>query len=128
MNQEVKTKWLAALRSGEYEQGREQLHYQSKSRESFCCLGVLCDLAFKEGVVTRHQYDDEVRYGDVPDPYGDVPDPYGVREGEANYLPPEVQEWAGLRRNPATEAGVLSIRNDEGWSFDRIANLIEKQL
>lgn len=38
MTQEVKDKWVAALRSGEYVQGRDTLRtYDGK----YCCLGVL---------------------------------------------------------------------------------------
>lgn len=33
--------WLEALRSGKYKQGRGFLNYNN---ESFCCLGVACDL------------------------------------------------------------------------------------
>ena len=39
ITQELKDSWLAALRSGEYEQGRHQF----KTPEGkYCCLGVLC--------------------------------------------------------------------------------------
>jgi hypothetical protein len=37
---EVRDRWVAALRSGEYEQGMDQL----KDNDKFCCLGVLCDV------------------------------------------------------------------------------------
>jgi hypothetical protein len=40
MNPEVKARWVAALRSGEYKQGKGALRLNNK----FCCLGVLCDL------------------------------------------------------------------------------------
>jgi hypothetical protein len=40
MNPEIKEKWLKALRSGEYAQGKCQL----RRWNSFCCLGVLCDV------------------------------------------------------------------------------------
>lgn len=40
MSPELKTRWLEALRSGEYKQGRAYLRKDDK----FCCLGVLCDL------------------------------------------------------------------------------------
>lgn len=40
MNQEIKAKWVAALRSGNYEQG----HYRLRSNDRYCCLGVLCDI------------------------------------------------------------------------------------
>ncbi len=39
-----KKKWLAALRSGEYRQGRKYLRQQRKGQDRYCCLGVLCDL------------------------------------------------------------------------------------
>lgn len=41
MNPEIKAKWLAALRSGEYQQGRGCLRRGSKEFPQFCCLGVL---------------------------------------------------------------------------------------
>ena len=40
MKQKIKALWVAALRSGDYEQGIGQLRNENK----FCCLGVLCDL------------------------------------------------------------------------------------
>ena len=35
---EFKEKWLAALRSGEYKQGKMELY--NKETDSFCCIGV----------------------------------------------------------------------------------------
>ena len=43
MDPELKAKWIAALRSGEYKQGKNRLH--SNEDNSFCCLGVLCEVA-----------------------------------------------------------------------------------
>lgn len=40
------TAWLAALRSGEYKQGKNKL----RTDGDFCCLGVLCDVAAKRGI------------------------------------------------------------------------------
>jgi len=40
MNADLKPKWLAALRSGEYEQGQRKL----RKNDKYCCLGVLCDI------------------------------------------------------------------------------------
>lgn len=45
MDKELKKRWVAALRSGEYNQGR----YTLRSRDGFCCMGVLCDLIDPEG-------------------------------------------------------------------------------
>jgi hypothetical protein len=44
MNQEIKEKWIAALRSGEYNQTTGKL----KTSSGYCCAGVLCDLYRKE--------------------------------------------------------------------------------
>jgi hypothetical protein len=41
MDAELKAKWVAALRSGEYVQGTAYLESDGK----FCCLGVLCRVA-----------------------------------------------------------------------------------
>ncbi len=41
MNGELKAKWLEALRSGRYKQGRK---YLRDKNNQFCCLGVLCDV------------------------------------------------------------------------------------
>ena len=40
MDAEIKRKWVEALRSGNYQQGRNHLHRDNK----FCCLGVLCQI------------------------------------------------------------------------------------
>lgn len=41
MNQELKDKWVAALRSGEYTQGVHYMYAKGK----YCCLGVLQEVA-----------------------------------------------------------------------------------
>lgn len=46
MNKEIKDEWIAALRSGNYKQGRSFL--RSGSNE-YCCAGVLCDILIKRG-------------------------------------------------------------------------------
>jgi len=119
MNQEIKERWVRALRSGEYKQGNEYLH----SGDAYCCLGVLCELAVDAGVtkpVTNHGL--TVSY-------------YGVDENEsAVHLPPEVMKWAGLSYNTGDAVTinkyrrVLAGHNDAGISFEEIADAIEAQL
>lgn len=41
MDQDLKARWVKALRSGDYAQGQMVLRYNNK----FCCLGVLCDVS-----------------------------------------------------------------------------------
>lgn len=73
MNADVKEKWVKALRSGEYHQGFTQLRVEN----SYCCLGVLCDLYGKE----HHVAWDRVT-GFLFEKY---------------YLPEKVKKWAGLQ-------------------------------
>ena len=44
MKPEIKERWLIALRSGNYQQGKGQL----KDGDRYCCLGVLCDIVKDE--------------------------------------------------------------------------------
>ena len=75
MNKEIKAKWLAALRSGEYVHGIAQLRIvEEGSPVKHCCLGVLCDIMSKEGKgkwipgePSTFVYGDDVRFGAVPD-------------------------------------------------------------
>ena len=123
MNAEVKQQWMDALRSGDYKQGQNALRKQYPDEDpQFCCLGVLCDLAVKAGVVTAHAVD-SVYTG------------YGEQENTA-LLPAEVREWSGV-----SEAGefkkssdslpfardALTAYNDVlGKNFNEIADVIEK--
>lgn len=115
MNPEVKARWVAALRSGEYKQGKEFLRYGGR----FCCLGVLCDL---------HSLDTGTQWGSKG---------YAASYcGHAMGFPNEVADWAGM--SDSYGAGpYLQINgnpwqaahhNDYGRSFAEIADAIEKQL
>ncbi len=107
MNQDIKQRWVAALRSGEYLQGRNALRQDG----AFCCLGVLCDLHAKE----------------TGNAWTGLENHYF---GASGALPPEVRDWAGLSRgNPEMGKGKsLAGINDSGVSFSHIADLIEAQL
>ncbi|MFE7797034.1 hypothetical protein [Nocardia sp. NPDC057440] len=123
MKQDIKDQWVAALRSGDYAQTRGYL----RDNSGFCCLGVLCDIAAKSGVVV-----------------GSYTGILGSYQYGANYedlvLPPEVQEWAGIRvgsprigeytwPDGGTNDDIeLSELNDEGVSFSEIADLIEERM
>jgi hypothetical protein len=106
--------WVEALRSGKYKQGRGALGADNE----FCCLGVACELAVKAGVIPRPNKCDDGLYQ------------YG-RAGLAStaFLPVCVRQWLGV----TTEHGGLPLghgsladKNDQGWSFEEIADLIEQ--
>lgn len=48
MNTDIAQRWADALRSGDYAQGRGVLR---GSDDTYCCLGVLCELAVEDGVI-----------------------------------------------------------------------------
>lgn len=108
MNKKVKEKWLEALRSGEYEQGSG---YLRTTNDSFCALGVLCDVAVKDGV--------EVTVEKVGILYK-----YDSRVG---FPPRSVTLWAGFDEDYGIES-IISGKNDSGESFEKIADFIEKDL
>lgn len=53
MDKELKAKWVAALRSGKYKQGKGVLRGHSNA---YCCLGVLCEVAGHDPVEWQTAY------------------------------------------------------------------------
>lgn len=55
MDAELKAKWVAALRSGKYRQGRVNLLFN----DAYCCLGVLgCEMGLrKEDLYSAYLYE-----------------------------------------------------------------------
>ena len=111
MNNTIKKRWVAALRSGKYRQGTEAL----RSGNTFCCLGVLCDLHAK---VTFVSWD----YDPVSGMYSYL--------GETFLLPRSVCEWAGIDvQNPLALRAFLTTHNDvHARSYKQIARLINTHL
>lgn len=126
MNPEIKEKWIAALRSGDYKQGKSYLAKKGVDGViRYCCLGVLCEIAVEEGVAQRF---DEHR----------IVFAYGI-EGEGNdetYLTRGISKWAGVPYNGqlndydegSNPTNNLAIANDERYSFEDIAGMIETNL
>ena len=104
MDKEWKSKWLEALRSGKYKQGRGCLRSENNK---FCCLGVLCDLVapqdWEPGLEEMgHYYGHRGSYGAPDQAIKDVV---------------SIASW-----------GKLMEMNDSGASFTEIADWIEKNL
>jgi hypothetical protein len=116
MKQEIKEKWVAALRSGEYKQGTEYLNRNG----NFCCFGVLTDLYIQEKGL---EWEDNWMGGKAMAFLG---------EGE---LPPvDVLRWAGMNNIESVELDQFGNRvkyhllNDTyQYTFDQIADIIEKE-
>lgn len=101
--------WVRALRSGQYQQGKNFLRKDNR----YCCLGVAMDLALANGVKC-----------DNPD------------WGKTALLPPQVIDWFGLDGGATGSRGLNdrltrasnrmpSDMNDNGTSFNEIADQLE---
>lgn len=110
MNPEIKAKWVAALRSGEYTQTSGSL----KSEDGHCCLGVLCEISKLE---TGFGVDEN-----LAENYGD------------DRICDTVQNWANLPCSGGARISIngaretLNEHNDNGRTFPEIADAIEEQL
>src|SRR5690606_7791757 len=123
MNNEVKQEWVKRLRSGQYKQGRNSL----RQGDSYCCLGVLCDLY-------------------SPQLWEQGPEGTFCYAGASGVLPSIVSEAYGISHDPMVATrdlpeklvnnpnfDTLSIKycslselNDHGYTFEEIAEVIEK--
>ena len=119
MNPDIKKRWVEALRSGEYKQGK----YYLKNGDDFCCLGVLCDLHRKE-------FGGKWEAGTlVTGLHNHIAGTYAE---DASFPSKEVLEWAGgpidyllLSRG---QTATTAINDGLEYTFTQIADLIEEQL
>jgi hypothetical protein len=127
MKQEIKTQWITALRSGEYNQAQGHLGYQNDDGTTEnCCLGVLCDLAVKAGVIEAPEWDED--------------DHTLYYDNNNEILPKIVQNWAELDSyNPEVpftgelKISLAELNDGESYaeyprSFGEIADAIEENL
>lgn len=101
--------WVEALRSGKYKQVTDAL----ENRHGQCCLGVACRVAIDNGLALRVNADGAVTY------FGD----------DTAELPRAVKEWLGLATSYGRFDDLTSLvaLNDNGSSFDMIADIIESE-
>jgi hypothetical protein len=111
MDKELKAKWVAALRSGAYQQTTETL----KDRSGFCCLGVLLDLSkIGQWEEASYVYDND---GDMRSSEGDL---CSLRHALA--IPTEVEVKLVEMNDGCTK------KNFPRHSFAQIADYIESTL
>lgn len=104
---EVIKRWVTALKSGKYKQAQKQL----RTNAGFCCLGVLCDLARKDG--------------------GDDWTPSSLQGYEykknCGVLQDDMERFI-FGDNTYTLSHTLVEMNDNGATFKEIAKVIEEKL
>lgn len=115
MNAELKTKWLEALRSGKYEQGKHYL----KEGGKYCCLGVLCEVAGLESELNSVFDTSKMRFFAKPVQECDRMD------SDICYLP-SFEERSGVTRKVQSE--LAEMNDEQGATFEEIAERIEKTL
>ena len=109
MNQEIKSQWTAALRSGDYPQAKGHL----RTAQGYCCLGVLCQMAADANVIPQPELNTANVFV------------YGVdrKDRDSMFLPVSVQRWSGLK----DDNGILDSSNpmvtDEHGSFHHLAHM-----
>lgn len=115
MNQEIKKQWVAALRSGKYQQTKGRLRTIDNR---YCCLGVLCDLvAPGDWDLPHNSGENYLHVGSCGLPTNKVLRMAGVLDVEK-----AGKEDAITVTHPLF---VLANMNDKGKSFAEIAHAIE---
>lgn len=114
-------KWVAALRSGLYQQGFGALAKKVNGEKRYCCLGVACEVAIADGLGLKH----------IENEWGSA---YGVSRC-ISALPAEVLDWLGLGPEEGdctigtwesgTRISAISVNDGHNWGFGRIADAIE---
>lgn len=115
---EVKKKWVEALRSGRYEQCSGFLKVKSRGRLLHCCLGVLCEVAEATW--------DELEDGCYKYPRTSTGRELAGRElGGRALLSVDGRALVGMS---SSQASVLMEMNDVGTPFSEIADWVEANL
>lgn len=130
MKKAIAEKWINALRSKEYKQGKDYLcqAYMKKGKATqftHCCLGVLCDMYNKE-----HTGKDKLKVNELTGPNWNAV----LFNDKAETLPRKVMKWAGIKSDigelkegwTKKNYDSLAEMNDCGESFKTISNVVEK--
>ena|ERR1700684_2971306 len=104
MKDDLKTRWLAALRSGEYKQGSGCLRYKNE----YCCLGVLVEL-YSSDILVKNDVDGPYNWNGYSYVVGTPPFSFCSEIGMSTEI-----------RNR-----LIEMNDDNGDSFKTIADYIE---
>ena len=115
--EQARKKLVEALRSGDYDQTKGNL----RVGDGYCCLGVACDL-YRKIEDPSMQWKMEWNPVVCADVWQFM--------GAPGLLPSEVQNWLGFSTSDGASVcgpySDLSYLNDQGESFEYIADFIER--
>jgi hypothetical protein len=109
MDPEIKAKWVEALRSGEYTQGRGSLKDNYDGDIKHCCMGVLAEVAGLE-LTPEETTSSSTRW---------------LFMGDQGYLSDPTLKSLGLDYGIQS---VLIAKNDTSSTFEDIADYIDQHL
>jgi hypothetical protein len=117
--EELRKMWIEALRSGEYEQGRDHLRDPDGG---YCCLGVLCHLVGimderGNATIGTDNLDEDLQYQDSVSCNVLCPLPLAKHVG--------IIGTSGDHRGGHFTAPTLARMNDDGKTFNQIADALE---
>ena len=119
---EIKAEWIAALRSGEYKQRSGGLRHG----DTYCCLGVLCEIAVKHGIISTK------KASSLSNIY--------LYDGSVGAPPQSLVQWAFgtesyiprdkyvVHTDTFGSRNLIFYNDVAGYTFNQIADLIEKDL
>lgn len=121
MKSELKTKWVNALRSDEYKQGRSRLVQGKGDHQAFCCLGVLCEVAGFDRVKPVD--------ANAAEMYVNYVNPY-ARQGEYDKLTTSLDDDAlkGLGMTADQQETLVTMNDLQNRNFNEIADWVEENL
>jgi hypothetical protein len=113
MDKEIKEKWLAALRSGDYKQGQYALkRVDDVGNTSYCCMGVLACIVGKENKMENNDFYNDNVYEELAQ----------ITRGPG--------DWSSIKSHEYTHKDGsikhLATHNDSGDTFLEIADIIEE--
>lgn len=130
--EEFYAQWTSALRSDEYSQGGGRLRMGS----DYCCLGVACDILAKDGQGHWSQPSDGVLGWGFHPTAEQFIGIEGISYVSTAVLPERVAQWLGIGAcgdihwgyladgTVSLESGLTEL-NDEGFTFEQIADVID---
>jgi hypothetical protein len=117
-NKEFCTKWVEALRSGNFKQGKRCLHMSDDDGDKYCCLGVACEVrGFKAALEENWGSYSIFKY---------AKETAVLPRAMASAVFMEDKNSNGELSFEARKGGLICLSqiNDDGFTFDQIADII----
>lgn len=123
-NRENMQLWIDGLLSGEFPQDQGYLKVTIEGQARYCCLGVACEIAIRNGVHVTQFARERPRCG-----CGCNSETPTVFDGFSTCLPPAVASWLGLPEEDESAdllsegktIGAIQANDSLGWDFPKIA-------